>query len=165
MTTKNVQAPNGFTIVEVLVAITMLMILISTIGVALNHTQGYGLDVHHREIAQIIARNQLEHLRAFGVSDVASFVGERQVNHSGADDPSGLYTLTVVADTTCEGGVNVGGGRFSGGVLDSSACPGRRAVLVYGVTVEFPSSSTDNQVHYRLSLSDRNRYGEVVEMP
>lgn len=166
MIENNTRQSNGFTIVEVLVALTILMVVISTIGMALFRTQGHGVDVHHREIAQIIAKNQLEYLRAFGVSNVANFIGQRRVNHSGADDPNGLYTLTVTADTVCEGGAAVaGGGRFSGGVIDSSACPGRRAALVYDVSVEFPSSDTDNIVHYRLSLSDRNRYGEVVTTP
>lgn len=157
----------GTTLVEVLVALTVLAVLTAGIGLSIAKQRTFARDSQMRTIAQMVAKNEIESLRAAGPVGAATYVGTRVVNSAGEPyvaPPLGSpyvprFEVRVRQQVLCEGGERASDSLDSS--LIASTCLTRNAVVSYLVDIGYQTSKGERFISYDLRLSERDRFGEA----
>lgn len=156
---KVVGSKRGFTFGELAVALVIFSLISSTLVLGLAKQNRFRRRSEYAAIAQILARNEIEALRAAGPANADSYVGSRQANSAGATDAGGVFEIEVAADTLC-----VGGARTSDDVnvvIASSCANNRNAIVRYTIGISYPTGIGRDTVRYQMDLSERGRFGDA----
>lgn len=148
---------------EVVVALFAITVILGTIVIGIGHQQRFGRQSLHRTIANVLARNETEALRAAGPANASAYVGSRTVDSSGLPSPDGPYTIIVSAQTICAGGESLS--EDPNIIVTSPSCSGRNAVLNYRVDVVYPTGRRSDTISYELRVSERGRFGDARPIP
>lgn len=153
----------GFALFETVLAMVILAGLLATVGPSLARKYQFGREVHERVIANNIARNEIEMLRAAGPKNADNYVGERRTNAAGEPVTGGPFKVTVAKSISCSGGTTLNDNSRETNDIDPSTCTstGRDPVLVYSIEVEFRGHTGPEIVKYSMTLSDESRFGDV----
>lgn len=156
---------SGYTLVEVLVAGFLLGFLAVTLGHSLTSSTQTTSRSHNRSVAQMIARNQIENIKATGPHLVHT--DTLTVNSTGEASPEGAYRVEVTLTSLCEGGQDLQDNSLETSSLDD-ICPDKKEVGRYNIKV-FYNDRTQNIedafVAYELSVPQSGLYSETGVSP
>lgn len=153
------RARKGFTFIELAVALVLFSIISSSLIIGLAKQRDFRRRGERESIAQILARNEMESLRAAGPRNAHAYVGSRRTNSAGTEVPNGDYTIDIAADTLCLGGMSPA--EDASEVLATACANMRNAVLRYSIEISYSTGITRDTMRFQLDLSERNRFGET----